>query len=244
MKRILQLLAVLVLASVAGFAQQTVQVTDGSNTIGSAAHPVQVSLANTGTNSNAVTVSFANGQTTAVTQATGTNLHAVIDSGSTTAVTQATGTNLHAVIDSGSTTAVTQATGTNLHTVVDSGTITANLGPATSGGLSMTHFVAAATDNHTNVKSTAGQLYSVHGFNTLATPLYFKLYDSSSTPTGCGATNLKKVIAIQAGTEFLYTQPQGVAFASGIGYCLTSGITDADDTATTLSAATIDLDYK
>ena len=224
MKRILQLLAVLVLASVAGFAQQTVQVTDGSNTIGSAAHPVQVSLANTGTNSNAVTVSFANGQTTAVTQATGTNLHAVIDSGSTTAVTQ--------------------ATGTNLHTVVDSGTITANLGPATSGGLSMTHFVAAATDNHTNVKSTAGQLYSVHGFNTLATPLYFKLYDSSSTPTGCGATNLKKVIAIQAGTEFLYTQPQGVAFASGIGYCLTSGITDADDTATTLSAATIDLDYK
>lgn len=59
-----------------------------------------------------------------VTQATGTNLHAVLDSGSTTTVTQATGTNLHAVIDSGSTTAVTQATGTNLHTVVDSGTIT------------------------------------------------------------------------------------------------------------------------
>lgn len=50
----------------------------------------------------------------------------------TVTVTQATGTNLHAVIDnfpatqpiSGSVT-VTQATGTNLHTVVDSGTITA-----------------------------------------------------------------------------------------------------------------------
>lgn len=57
-------------------------------------------------------------------QATGTNLHAVIDTGSTTAVTQATGTNLHAVIDTGSTTACTQATGTNLHMVVDSGTVT------------------------------------------------------------------------------------------------------------------------
>lgn len=80
-----------------------------------------------------------------VTQATGTNLHAVIDnfpatqpiSGSVT-VTQATGTNLHAVIDSGAVTVsgtvaatqsgtwtntVTQATGTNLHTVVDSGSI-------------------------------------------------------------------------------------------------------------------------
>src|SRR6266568_1463316 len=43
-------------------------------------------------------------------------------------VAQATGTNLHAVIDSGSTTAVTQATGTNLHSVVDSGSITANAG--------------------------------------------------------------------------------------------------------------------
>lgn len=46
--------------------------------------------------------------------------HVIVDTASTTAVTQATGTNLHAVIDTGSTTAVTQATGTNLHTVVDS----------------------------------------------------------------------------------------------------------------------------
>lgn len=69
-----------------------------------------------------------------VTQATGTNLHAVIDnfpatqpiSGSVTVV-QPTGTNLHTVVDSGSIT-VTQATGTNLHTVVDSGSITANAG--------------------------------------------------------------------------------------------------------------------
>jgi hypothetical protein len=86
--------------------------------------------------------------TVTVTQATGTNLHTVIDSGTTT-VTQATGTNLHTVVDSGtialsagaavighviadtgSTTAVTgnvtvvQPTGTNLHTVIDSGTTT------------------------------------------------------------------------------------------------------------------------
>lgn len=43
-------------------------------------------------------------------------------------VTQATGTNLHAVLDSGSTTTVTQATGTNLHTVVDGGSITTTQG--------------------------------------------------------------------------------------------------------------------
>lgn len=87
--------------------------------------------------------------TVTVTQATGTNLHAVIDSGTVVlgagaaaigsvsvsnfpssqtisgnvTVVQPTGTNLHAVLDSGSTTTVTQATGTNLHTVVDSGTV-------------------------------------------------------------------------------------------------------------------------
>jgi hypothetical protein len=39
--------------------------------------------------------------TVTVTQATGTNLHAVLDTTSTTAVTQATGSNLHAVLDAG-----------------------------------------------------------------------------------------------------------------------------------------------
>jgi hypothetical protein len=51
--------------------------------------------------------------------------HVIVDTTSTTAVTQATGTNLHAVIDTGSTTAVTQATGTNLHAVTDTGSVTA-----------------------------------------------------------------------------------------------------------------------
>lgn len=76
--------------------------------------------------------------TTVVTQPTGTNLHAVLDTTSTTAVTQATGTNLHAVLDTTSTTAVTQATGTNLHAVIDSGTVTANI----AGSISNTTFAA------------------------------------------------------------------------------------------------------
>lgn len=55
----------------------------------------------------------------------------VLKTGSTTAVTQATGTNLHMVADSGSTTAVTgnvtaiQGTGSNLHVAVDSAPSTA-----------------------------------------------------------------------------------------------------------------------
>jgi hypothetical protein len=44
--------------------------------------------------------------------------HVIVDTTSTTAVTQATGTNLHAVLDTTSTTAVTQATATNLNAAV------------------------------------------------------------------------------------------------------------------------------
>jgi hypothetical protein len=71
---------------------------------------------------NTVPVSLASVPTHSVTQATGTNLHTVVDSGTVIAA-QATGTNLHTVVDSG-TVIATQATGTNLHTVVDSGTVT------------------------------------------------------------------------------------------------------------------------
>ena len=59
--------------------------------------------------------------TATVTQATGTNLHTVVDSGSIAISNSPT-----VVVGSGTitTATVTQATGTNLHTVVDSGTLT------------------------------------------------------------------------------------------------------------------------
>lgn len=89
-----------------------------------------------------------------VKQATGTNLHAVLDTTSTTAVTQATGTNLHAVLDTTSTTAVTQATAANLNaTVVGAGTAgTANANPVTVQGIaSMTPVqVSQATAGNLN----------------------------------------------------------------------------------------------
>jgi hypothetical protein len=90
-----------------------------------------VDLSKTAVNATAVKTD-GSAVTQPVGQATGTNLHAVIDTGSTTAVTQATGTNLHAVLDTTSTTAVTQATGTNLHSVVDSGSITATQATGTN----------------------------------------------------------------------------------------------------------------
>jgi hypothetical protein len=116
--------------------------------------------------------------------------------------------------------------------------------PETTGGLSAKHFVAAASDNATNVKSSAGQVYSIDAYNNAAYPVYFKLYNVSSSPTGCGATNLFKVVGLQAGTQHTLQTEEGWALGTGIGYCLTKGIADSDDTATLASDATVDLGYK
>ena len=121
---------------------------------------------------------------------------------------------------------------------------TMSLIPEASGGLSAKHFVAAASDNATNVKASAGQVYSIDGYNNAAYPVYFKLYNASSSPTGCGASNLFKVVGLQAGTQHTLQNEEGWAMGTGIGYCLTKGIADADDTAVLLSDAVVDIGYK
>ncbi len=121
---------------------------------------------------------------------------------------------------------------------------TVSLVPQTTGGLSTKHFVAAASDNATNVKGSAGQVYSIDIYNNAAYPVYFKLYNSASSPTGCAATNLFKVVGVQSGTQHILQSEEGWAMGTGIGYCLTKGIADSDDTAVLLSDATVDLGYK
>lgn len=104
----------------------------------------------------------------------GTNVigHVIADTGSTTAVTgnitvvQATGTSLHAVLDTTSTTAVTQATAANLNaTVVGTGTLAVQNTAATPTGTNVIgHVIAdtgsttAVTGNVTVVQGTAANL--------------------------------------------------------------------------------------
>ena len=121
---------------------------------------------------------------------------------------------------------------------------TVTLVPLATGGLSVKHLVAAGSDNATNLKASAGQVYSIDVYNNAGYPVYLKLYNSASSPTGCAATNLFKVVGVQSGTQHILQSEQGWAFGSGIGYCLTKGIADSDDTAVVASDATVDIGYK
>src|ERR1019366_5703316 len=120
---------------------------------------------------------------------------------------------------------------------------TISLVPETSGGETTFHFLAAASTNATNLKSSAGQVYSVDLFNNAAYPVYFKLYNTTSE-SACGATGLTKVVGTQAGTQHTVKTEEGWPFSTGISYCLTKGIADADNTAVLVSDAVVDGSYK
>lgn len=129
----------------------------------------------TGTNSIGQVTANAGTGTFTVGQATGTNLHTVVDSGTITA-NAGTGTFT-----------VGQATGTNLHTVVDSGTITANIG--TTGGLALNTTVLGL--QVTQGSPTAGQNGTlVQGAITTAAPTYT---DGQTSPLSLTTTGALRV---------------------------------------------------
>ncbi len=177
-----------------------------------------------------------------VRQTTGTNLHVVVDTTSTTAVTQATAANLNAT--------VVQATGSNLHVVCDSGcsnASTISLIPATSGGLTMYHLIAAATDNAQSVKGSAGQLYAASVYNNTTYPAYLKFCDKATACT-CGTNTstdtIKFTVAAQAGTEREIHTEEGVAFANGLGICFQKDMADTTHASLAANDGIVDLLYK
>jgi hypothetical protein len=123
-----------------------------------------------------------------VSQATGSNLHVVLDSG-TTAVTQATGTNLHTVIDSGST-VVTQSTAANLLVSVGgnlpAGTnVIGGLSPSalTTASVTATSLSTTTSTTGTNVKAGSGNLYGLYALNGVASTCWVQFMNSASTGT-------------------------------------------------------------
>lgn len=101
-----------------------------------------------------------------------------------------------------------------------------------TGGISTTARLAAAaaSTNATNVKTSAGRIYSAQGYNAAAYTVYLVLYDSASNPPVPGTTTIRKKIPIPATTAFALDWPVGLSFATGIGYAFTKLPADADTT--------------
>jgi len=124
-----------------------------------------------------------------------------------------------------------------------SATTAISLIPQTTGGLTLSHTVSAATTNATSLKATAGQVYEACVNSNAAYPVFFKLYNKASAPT-VGTDTPVKVLQAQAGVPACMRTEEGFAFATGIAWALTKGITDADATAVAASDGTVEIAYK
>lgn len=120
--------------------------------------------------------------------------------------------------------------------------------PGTTGGLTWTTIEPAASDNHTNLKNGAGQIYEITAFNNSATINYLRLYNAGTGFNGCNsATNLVAVFHIPANTSdagFLYKSDVGIPFSTGISYCVVSAYGQATTTNATASAIDINIGSK
>lgn len=117
---------------------------------------------------------------------------------------------------------------------------------ATTGGGTVHRKISAATNNATNVKATPGQVYDITICNINAAVRYVKLYDKATAPT-CGTDTPVMVLTAIGGATGpcnIFNSTTGLTFTLGIGYCIVTGATDADNTATAANEQFLTIGYK
>lgn len=142
---------------------------------------------------------------------------------------------------------VSQATASNLNaTVVGTGTFAVQSAPtaSTAGGVTKATITAAASTNATNLKSSAGTLYHLSGYNNSATLAWVSLYNTSGTPT-CGTSIVWQGMIpanSTSGAGFVEDFAVPLDFSTGIGYCITTGIAGTGSVAA--SSYVVNFGYK
>lgn len=102
---------------------------------------------------------------------------------------------------------------------------------------------AAASTNGANIKSSAGCVKGLQGFNNKASAVYLKLYNKASSPT-VGTDTPVKTIYLPASAAFAIDFGTGISFATGISIALTGAAADADTTALSLGdIVALNVDY-
>ena len=102
------------------------------------------------------------------------------------------------------------------------------------------------TNNATNIKASAGQVYGYDISNTNAAWRYVKLYNKATAPAPAADTGLLiRTIGIPPGGKASLHLENGLAgFAAGISIVAVVGIADNDNTSVGASDLSIDIDWK
>lgn len=123
--------------------------------------------------------------------------------------------------------------------------------PGTTGGLS--YSVAnpsAASNNKTQAKGSAGQVYFISIQNISSAPVYLKMFDKTSASVTAGTTACDYQFMCPAnstaanGAGVVFSFDNGIAHANGITWMLTTGISATDNTSTSANVAIVTIGYK
>jgi hypothetical protein len=135
-----------------------------------------------------------------------------------------------------------------LKAIADLGNTPGQLKVNTTGGATPTGNIAPNNTTAVVVKASAGTLYGAQLAGLGSAPAYLKIYNAASATCGSG-TPVKRLMipaastaANGAGSNVTFG-PMGVAFGTGITYCVTTGIADADTTAPAASTFLVNLDW-
>jgi len=107
---------------------------------------------------------------------------------------------------------------------------------AAAGGIATIHRLvsAAASNNATSVKASAGRLYRLKGINHAAGYRYLKIYNKASTPApGSDNALIMDVFEIAPNSSFEYALSPGIYCSAGIAYAIVTGSADTDNTSAT-----------
>lgn len=112
------------------------------------------------------------------------------------------------------------------------------------GAASLHSLISANTTNATSVKASAGTVYGIQASNLNTSVRYLKLFNKASAPTVGSDTPIMRFAIPPNSVQFCVPIPSvGFRFSTGIAYCLTTGITDADTTAVAASEILVNIQY-
>lgn len=90
------------------------------------------------------------------------------------------------------------------------------------------HYLSLASNNATNVLTKQGFLNGGMALNTNATIAYLKFYNKATAPT-CGTDTPVWTVPLPQNVP-VPIPPISVNFGTGLGFCITGGIADSDNT--------------
>jgi hypothetical protein len=119
----------------------------------------------------------------------------------------------------------------------------------TAGGVSVFNKVGTTVVETTAIKTSAGQVYGISGYNNTLAPIYVKLYNTTAAPTTSLTAVARYILpcsTVTGAAGFVEDYACPVAFSTGIGIRITGGsILDAatEAAASTASLYTVNVRY-